>query len=466
MTSIDSLKEIRILKQNERQKISLVKGNDGKRYLKREINGDKREIYKVLQKINHPNIPKIYSVELTDKTIVVEEYIEGESLSAIMKQNIKISQTQIYSVSKQVLSALEKLHSERIIHRDVKPDNILMDKSNHVWLIDYDIARIYREELRKDTESMGTFGYAPIEQFGMLPTDFKTDIYSFGVTLKTLLDYSKNKGFLYKIADKCKRLDPGQRYESAKEVQKAIAHGRTKIPLISIITIAAVIFALLAIWGISNYSQEISESKDESGLFLGFADGINEEEYRKYPTFSYVAVFSIDEPWEHLLFLDDMDKKGKIRLGENNTKINADISLNNGTLSVSLDDKLGHKFSHTFKFDDQYSYNKSYTEKLRRNADIICRDLDYDDIPELLIGLNEGAIGIIDNQFYNNFNYCIAWCIKYDEDKGFTLCEGDMFSEGYSFTLNRYTNKLNISWYNFGDITGYHLEGDKIEPVY
>ena len=72
--------------------------------------------------------------------------------------------------------------------------NILINKDFHVWLIDYDIARIYRPEIRQDTEIHGTFGYAPIEQYGMMPTDFKTDIYAFGVTLSMLLEHSGIKG--------------------------------------------------------------------------------------------------------------------------------------------------------------------------------------------------------------------------------------------------------------------------------
>ena len=122
MFNPDSLKEIKILKENERQRIVLSENSEGKLFLKREISGDKREIYKTIQKIEHPNIPKIYYVGLTDKTVIVEEYIEGESLNDLIEQNIKINKSKICSISKQVLSALEKLHSEKLIHRDVKPD--------------------------------------------------------------------------------------------------------------------------------------------------------------------------------------------------------------------------------------------------------------------------------------------------------------------------------------------------------
>ena len=179
-----------LIKQTERQRISLVTDSKGKKYLQRKLVGDRREVYKLLQKSQYPNIPRIYDVSLSDNTVITEEYIEGLSLAQLMQQNYKFTKKEIISIAKQVLSALSYLHNANIIHRDIKPDNILMDKSGHIWITDFDIARIYREEIRKDTETMGTFGYAPIEQFGMMPTDSKTDIYAFGVTIKTIMDFS------------------------------------------------------------------------------------------------------------------------------------------------------------------------------------------------------------------------------------------------------------------------------------
>ena len=255
MFDISSVKEIRIVKESERQKVLLVEGPDGKRYFKRLISGDKREIYKSLKKINHVNIPKIYYVGFDSDTVVIEEYIEGISLSGYMEQNKEMSKKQIHSISIQILSALEALHKADIIHRDIKPDNILIDESNHVWLTDYDIARIYRKEVRRDTETMGTFGYAPIEQYGMLPTDFKTDIYAFGVTLSILLEYANQKGFLLKIAEKCKKVDPSERYQSAKEVKRAITRNALKYPLIVILLL--ILFVMLLI------SQTEKELKPE-----------------------------------------------------------------------------------------------------------------------------------------------------------------------------------------------------------
>ena len=519
MFDLNTLTEIDVIKKNERQRLTLCQNSEGEKFLKREINGDKREIYKSIQMIEHPNIPKIHSVELNDKTVVIEEYIEGISLSDLMNIDEKFTKRNFLSIINQVLSALETLHMNNIIHKDIKPDNILVDSSNHIWLIDYDIARVFREEVRKDTETLGTFGYAPIEQYGMMPTDLKTDIYAVGMTMKTFLDYIGIKGGILKVAEKCTRLDPAQRFKDVKSLRKALKRPKRIFFAVLLSVLLIIIGTLFLIFNfrgniekaqkaenetvqitdtVLDNNTETTESLEEDDetieqseteqaevvqndepqkqqetiqenkteKMVGFNDGTVEMKYSKYPKYPSAVIFSVDQPWEHLMFLEDMTKKGIIKLGRENTRVDSEITLNNGVLSVNLDDGKGHKFNKDFKFDGQYTYKKAYDENLRQNADIILRDLDNDGIMELLIGMDEVAIGVIYEQFYVNFNYCIAWCIKYDENAGFTLCNGDMFSEGASFNLNKHTSKLNVRWTDFYDITGYVLLDNDIKPVH
>ncbi|MBQ4111148.1 MAG: serine/threonine protein kinase [Clostridia bacterium] len=450
----EALTEIKILKQNERQKLILVEDSNGKKYLKREINEDKREIYKPLSKINNPSIPKIFYVDFNGKTLVIEEFIEGKTLSAILEQN-KLTHKQIRSIAKQLLNALYELHSSNIIHRDIKPDNIMLTDTNRVVLIDYDIARIYRKELRKDTEILGTFGYAPIEQFGMMPTDFKTDIYAFGVTLKIMLEYSKIRWYLYKIADKCSKIDPSLRYKNVKEIKKAITFNTIKRFFICILTVITLTGTLI-----------YSSTPHFEGSFYGFEPTEKEIEYANYSFFSSACIFSTQQPYEHILFIDDTSKTGKIKLGKNNTVIDATITLNNGNLSVSLDDKKGHTYNNQFSFNNQYEYKKIYTENLRKNADIICYDFDGEEGSELLLGLNEGMFKAEEERIYNPFNYCIAWCIIYDKETGFTLCKGDMFSKDYAFTIYNHARRLNVAWEDLDDVAGYILKDKEIKPTF
>lgn len=253
----------KVLKRDDRQEITIIYNPDsGKRFIKRVINDDKRYIYKTLQKISHKNIPHIIDVSLTDCTVVIEEYICGTTLSELMEQHCQFTHKQINSIANQLVSAMAQLHKHNIIHRDIKPDNIIMDERGQIWLIDYDIARIYSNEIRKDTTVLGTVGYAPVEQFGMMPTDYKTDIYAFGATISQLLEYVHSKGSLYKIAQKCKRLDPAERYQNTKQLSRALRFQFINIMSICICAVMLVLVVIVSVF-ISNLSKHIENRYDE-----------------------------------------------------------------------------------------------------------------------------------------------------------------------------------------------------------
>ena len=274
-----------------------------------------------------------------------------------------------------------------------------------------------------------------------------------------LLNYSGIKGSLRKIAEKCTRLDPSQRYSTAEKLKTALKLRFLRNPLTYVAALIPIVLICISIY-------QYNLTKDMT--FVGFELYPKYIEYMEYPTFSHTVIFSTNEPWEHLLFIDDVNMTGKIKLGRKNTRVKADITLDDGVLSVNLKDRYGHEFDHDFEYNNKYVYEQlNGTEEdpeFRKNADIICRDLDYDDVPEMLIGLNEGVMGVSGHYFYNNFNYCIGWCVKYDEDRGFTLCEGDMFSKLYAFNISSINNALTVNWYDNDDVMGYQLEGDRMQP--
>lgn len=481
---------MKVIRDNERQRITLIEMN-GKKFIEKRIHDDKWELYEILKKINHPNIPKIIDVKLESDTIVTEEYIDGKSLKTLMDEKYVFSKKIIKSIVNQTISAISELHKFNIIHRDIKPDNIIMDKSGHIWLIDYDISRIYRNEIRKDTESMGTFGYAPIEQYGMMPTDFKTDIYAFGVTLMKLLEYSGIKGSLYKIAEKCKRLDPSQRYQNAEQIKKSISlHGISKI-IFALLGLAA-ISVLSVILSISVFQKEpltkedikdfqdgtaekpegYVEVDDEVLALLNFDGFEMSETDKKFLNceFSESAdIFSVEELWSHLLFIEDAKRSGIIYMGKGKeTNVNADIELKDGVLSVNLNDSYGHSFSKNFSYNPDNAYSLTYTDNRRQNAELICRDLDDDFIEELLIGVNDCSFTMADNKVFCYFNYSQAWCLKYDESRGFTLCDGEMFADNGKFVFLSDDLRVHLPVYTITEDgkSGYQLKGNKIVPFY
>ncbi len=121
---------------------------------------------------------------------------------------------------------MEILHRDNIIHRDVKPENILVDKNGRVCLIDFNAARRL-SGASHDTEIMGTIGYAAPEQMGLMQSDPRTDIYAVGILLNVLLtgrhpSEQLARGRLGAVVKKCTDIQPSERYPSAEALYRAL----------------------------------------------------------------------------------------------------------------------------------------------------------------------------------------------------------------------------------------------------
>ena len=133
----------------------------------------------IISKLSHPNIVGILHIfEENNTAYLVMQYVEGESLGEIIKKKGKIDETEALQYTEQICSALEAIHSKRILHLDIKPSNVLIDEDNHVKLIDFGISKQYDETERETSNTpVGISpGYSPIEQYGTLelflpPTD-------------------------------------------------------------------------------------------------------------------------------------------------------------------------------------------------------------------------------------------------------------------------------------------------------
>lgn len=178
--------------------------------------------YETLCDLRCENLPEVYeSVLLEDGQIVLEEFIDGMTVA----QALEVTKYR-YKEAKAVLlglcNALSVLHDRKIVHRDVKPENVLIGDDGRVVLVDLNISR--KENLQKrDTVIMGTVGYASPEQLGIAQSDARTDIYASGVLLNVMLtgkhpSEKMAKGHAGRIVQKCLNVDPNARYRSAKKL--------------------------------------------------------------------------------------------------------------------------------------------------------------------------------------------------------------------------------------------------------
>ena len=143
----------------------------------------------MMKKLDHPSLPRIVDIIENGSTIyVIMDYIEGESLDKILNEYGSQPEELVKGWAKQLCDALAYLHSQKppIIYRDMKPANVMLKPEGNIKIIDFGIAREYKEQNLADTTVLGTKGYAPPEQYSG-QTDGRSDIYALGMTMHHLL---------------------------------------------------------------------------------------------------------------------------------------------------------------------------------------------------------------------------------------------------------------------------------------
>lgn len=189
-------------------RVYLASDNHGKRYVLKQVrelpeNADIEdyEVYirsiqreaQILSSLPHPYLPIARDFLSTPKTFIIAmDYIEGRTLAEIQAESPgTLPEEKVLHWALQVCDALSYLHSKAppIIHRNIKPKNIILEsgENGRVRLIGFGLARHYIDGLERDEDNFGTRGFAPPEQYGTAQTDARSDIFSLGATVFSLL---------------------------------------------------------------------------------------------------------------------------------------------------------------------------------------------------------------------------------------------------------------------------------------
>ena len=143
----------------------------------------------IVARLSHPNIVQIFDLgEEEDRLYIVMEYVEGESLAALLAREERVATEQAVELAQQACLALECAHREGIVHRDVKPANLLLRNDGTLKVADFGIAR--SDQVTSQTQAgtvLGTASYLAPEQAAGEPVTLRADLYSLGAVVYELL---------------------------------------------------------------------------------------------------------------------------------------------------------------------------------------------------------------------------------------------------------------------------------------
>tara|TARA_Y100000588_G_scaffold95024_1_gene103058 strand:+ start:8296 stop:9531 length:1236 start_codon:yes stop_codon:yes gene_type:complete len=198
--------------------------------------------------LSHPNIATVFDANVADEyAYIVMEYFPN-SLDKLLTEQGPLNPTNAVNITKQICEGLSHAHSKGIVHRDIKPHNILLDPQGNPKITDFGIARAADLSVSSATSS-GTAQYMSPEQFrGETKPDVRSDIYSLGIILYEILTgQPPHEGSIYQLAQmhlneslpdiskdlkvppnlekiirKCVEKDPGDRYQNAAQLVTAL----------------------------------------------------------------------------------------------------------------------------------------------------------------------------------------------------------------------------------------------------
>ncbi len=187
----------------------------------------------MLELLSHPGIVKVHDFfEQEGFCYLVTDFIEGRSLNRLISPlpDIFIQEKIVLDWARQLYDIFEYLHSQHppIIYRDLKPQNVIRDNEGKIHLVDFGIARTYKEDSIGDTTPMGSFLTASPEHYGGKQTDERSDIYTLGATLHYLLTNGKGRGTDLFDFSPPRNINPKITEKTEKVIMRALSPGPEK----------------------------------------------------------------------------------------------------------------------------------------------------------------------------------------------------------------------------------------------
>lgn len=323
--------------------------------------------------LSHPNIVSVYDVGHSDELeYIVMELVDGISLKQYMKEKGALYYSEVLNYSTQISKALDHAHSRGIIHRDIKPQNVMLLKDGLVKVADFGIAALQNDIDMPANQAVGSIHYIAPEQARGGAADGRSDIYSLGIVMYEMLTgtlpYTGNsdmevavkhinvdavppREIVPEIPEELERItlkamcpDISQRYQSAKEllsdleefknaelaaqlisdsepqdeapVRKKKKKSKTAAGIIAVLVVVLLAFAFINRY----FLKDLFGKPDRLEIpgFVGryYEDVINDPDYAKL--FRFTVTFKIDPETEYGIIIDQTPEESRIKASADN----------------------------------------------------------------------------------------------------------------------------------------------------
>ena len=361
----------------------------------------------MMKRLDHPALPRIVDIIDNGITIyVVMDYIEGESLDKILNEYGSQPEDKVIEWAMQIADALSYLHSQKppIIYRDMKPANVMLKPEGNIKIIDFGIAREYKEQNLADTTVLGTKGYAPPEQYSG-QTDPRSDIFALGMTMHHLLTgVDPRNGEAYApvrqwnpelsegieiIIDKCVQPAAENRYQNCADLMYDLEHPdlitrgfkkQQKKKLWSFL-ISAVLCIILAISGFvcDSLATQVNNSTYDAYISVMASTSL-EEKVASYK--QAIAIYPYDTR-AYMKLLEAYEDEGRFSEAENSQFLALYNANKDGfdTTSVEvaeLNYKIGMMY---FNYYTDQSGNASFSTRVQKAYPFFASNYENQEIP-------------------------------------------------------------------------------------